>query len=114
MADSKLECTDSYVLPQGPPGGPGIVGPSGQTGVAAGIGPAGATGLVGRSKIDINFSTGMNPYREVPYISPNANRYSFLGAFIYPGNDAFGGDPTELKVLLESSGVIYSESDSDR
>ena len=105
MSDNKLECTDSYILPQGPKGDVGPNGSQGQQGTSPATGPTGAIGLSGRSKIDISFSDGTNPYRESHYISANGNKYSFLGSFIYPGNTAFGGDPEELKVLMESSGV---------
>lgn len=108
MSDNKLECTDSYILPQGPIGEAGPTGPQGQPGISGNQGLAGATGLSGRSKIDINLRDGVNDYREASYISANGNKYAFLGTFIYPGNTAFGGDPTELRVLMENSGVTAS------
>ena len=105
MAESKAECTDSYVLPTGPFGGVGPIGNKGVQGEQGTQGPTGDIGLSGRSKIDINFSDGTNQYREIPY---STSKQNFLGAFIYPGNTAFGGEPQELKVLLENTGVTSS------
>lgn len=108
MAESKLECSGSYTLPQGPRGEDGPIGEYGATPVSAPVGPAGDTGLPGRSKIDIIFQGENGSYKELNgtnnLYSPG-NNFSFLGSFLYPGNIAFGGDPREFLLLMETSGV---------
>lgn len=104
MSDNKLECTDSYILPTGPIGDKGPVGPQGQQGTYPATPPTGATGLPGRTKIDITFSSAAaNDYREISSNDISSN-YFLLGTFIYPGNAVFGGDPTNLKLIIQPSG----------
>lgn len=109
MAESKLECTDSYVLPTGPRGEKGPTGSYGVTPTAPPEGPTGDNGISGRSKIDIIFQGENSFNKELNGVdnlyNSASNRYSLLGTFIYPGNTAFGGDPSEMLMLIETSGV---------
>jgi hypothetical protein len=103
MSDSKLECTDSYILPQGPIGDKGPIGQKGEQGARGSKGPTGDIGIAGRSKIDIRFTGIASTVRE--NIS-TTDGYRLLGTFIYPGNTAFGGDPQGLKMVYSATGLL--------
>lgn len=97
-------CDDPLILPKGPIGPQGPVGPYGPTPVTQ-RGPQGAPGKSGRSKIDINFKENNLDYRILPTRTSTTTHY-LMGTFIYPGNTLFGGDPKELRLLLEPGDIV--------
>jgi hypothetical protein len=107
---NQLECTDSYILPQGPRGDKGPQGLQGIQGNPGPTGPDGDKGPTGRSKIDIVFGDGINNYIEYSYfpeeISPflgqeTPSQWNLLGTFIYPGNNVWQGDPNSFRIITE-------------
>lgn len=104
--DSKLNCDESYILPQGPPGISGSSGPDGSDAPQGTSGPNGAPGLPGKSSIDIQLrdfrESGLHAEDSKKFNLFEEDNWRWAGSFIFPGNFNFGGDPSYLQMGLIS------------
>jgi ribosomal protein L27 len=105
--DSKLNCDESYILPQGPPGDPGPPGPDGADAPQGKSGPIGPPGLPGKGSIDIQFrsfrESGLQAGDSEGFALFRDKNWRWAGSFIFPGNFDFGRDPSYLQIGLISN-----------
>ena len=100
MNASDINCTDNTTLPTGPRGERGPTGPTGPQGLAGPQGVEGAPGNSGKSKIDVTFTGG-----DEPYVGLNSTSYVPIGYVVFPGTSTFG---TPVEAKFGYSGIFNS------